>query len=89
MRALQGEAVHTWSFSKEAAAEKHIAQLQHNMLVAGTRKSVPSIINDTGKWIELSIEADPIYQTSHGIRAKSSKSGAVSFDLVEMEASHA
>ena len=25
----------------------------------------------------------------HGIRAKRSKSGAVSFDLVEMEASHA
>src|ERR1700731_449201 len=29
-----------WSFSEEAAAEKHMAQLQHNMLVAGTRKSV-------------------------------------------------
>jgi hypothetical protein len=24
-----------WSFSEEAAAEKHMAQLQHNMLVAG------------------------------------------------------
>src|SRR5450756_522469 len=34
-----------WSFSEEAAAEKHMAQLQHNMLVAGTRKSVLSIIN--------------------------------------------
>jgi predicted phage-related endonuclease len=33
-----------WSFSEEAAAEKHMAQLQHNMLVAGTRKSVLSII---------------------------------------------
>src|SRR6202795_1196960 len=52
-----------WSFSEEAAAEKHMAQLQHNMLVAGTRKSVLSIINGGGKWIELSIEADPIYQT--------------------------
>ena len=159
-----------WSFSEEAAAEKHMAQLQHNMLVAGTRKSVLSIINGGGKWIELSIEADPIYQTiliaaekafwravktgetpalfdyeppkprieavrvvdmnasnswaefaglfrdthgahtdherakaelktlmpedakeamGHGIRAKRSKSGAVSFDLVEMEGSHA
>ena len=29
-----------WSFSEEAAAEKHMAQLQHNMLVAGARKSV-------------------------------------------------
>ena len=52
-----------WSFSEEAAAEKHMAQLQHNMLVAGTRKSVLSIINGGGKWVELSIEADPIYQT--------------------------
>jgi predicted phage-related endonuclease len=159
-----------WSFSEEAAAEKHMAQLQHNMLVAGTKKSVLSIISGGGKWIELSIEADPIYQTiliaaekafwravktgetpalfdcdppkprieavrvvdmnasnswaefaglfcetrtahanherakselkslmpedakeamGHGIRAKRSKSGAVSFDLVEMEASHA
>ena len=159
-----------WSFSEEAAAEKHMAQLQHNMLVAGSKKSVLSIINGGGKWIELSIEADPIYQTiliaaekafwravktgeppalfdceppkpriqavrvvdmnasnswaefaalfrethqphldheraktelkelmpedakeamGHGIRAKRSKSGAVSFDLVEMEVSHA
>src|SRR5450432_121138 len=159
-----------WSFSDEAAAEKHMAQLQHNMLVAGTKKSVLSIINGGGKWIELSIDADPIYQTiliaaekafwravktgetpvlfdceppkpriqavrvvdmnasnswaefaelfrdthkayddherakselkglmpedareamGHGIRAKRSKSGAVSFDLVEMEVSHA
>src|SRR5476651_1857303 len=52
-----------WSFSEEGAAEKHMAQLQHNMLVAGTRKSVLSIISGGGKWIELSIEADPIYQT--------------------------
>ena len=52
-----------WSFTEEAAAEKHMAQLQHNMLVAGTKKSVLSIINGGGKWVELSIEADPIYQT--------------------------
>ena len=159
-----------WSFSEEAAAEKHMAQLQHNMLVAGVRKSVLSIINGGGKWVELTIEADPIYQTiliaaekafwravktgetpalfdceppkprieavrvvdmnasnswaefaglfrdthqahadherakselkglmpedakeamGHGIRAKRSKSGAVSFDLVEMEVGHA
>ena len=159
-----------WSFSEGAAAEKHMAQLQHNMLVAGTKKSVLSIITGGGKWIELSIEADPIYQTiliaaekafwravktgetpalfdceppkprieavrvvdmnasnswaefanlfcgtrqahadherakselralmpedakearGHGIRAKRTKSGAISFDLVEMEAGHA
>jgi predicted phage-related endonuclease len=138
-----------WSFSEEAAAEKHMAQLQHNMLVASTQKSVLSIINGGGKWVELSIEADPIYQTiliaaekafwravktgeppmlfdceplaelfrdtqgahtdherskselkglmpedakeamGHGIRAKRSKSGAVSFDRVETEVGHA
>jgi hypothetical protein len=50
-----------WSFSEEAAAEKYMTQLQHNMLVAGTKKSVLS--NGGGKWIELSIDADPIYQT--------------------------
>ena len=32
-----------WSFSEEAAAEKHMAQLQHNLLVARTKKSVLSI----------------------------------------------
>src|SRR5450631_4715257 len=52
-----------WSFSEEAAADKHMAQLQHNMLVAETKKSVLSIINGGGKCVELSIEADPIYQT--------------------------
>ena len=52
-----------WSFSEAAAAEKHMAQLQHNMLVAGTRKSVLSIITGGGTWIELSVDADPIYQT--------------------------
>jgi predicted phage-related endonuclease len=53
-----------WSFSEEAAAEKHMAQLQHNMLVAGTKKSVLSIINGGGKWIEISVEADPISRQS-------------------------
>lgn len=52
-----------WSFSEGAAAEKHMAQLQHNMLVAETKMSVLSIINGGGKWVELAIEADPIYQT--------------------------
>jgi predicted phage-related endonuclease len=159
-----------WSFSEQAAAEKHMAQLQHNMLVAGTKKSVLSIITGGGSWILLLVEADPIYQTiliaaekafwqsvktgepptlfdceppkpridavrvvdmtasnswaefaslfcqtrqahadherakselkglmpedakeaiGHGIRAKRSKSGAISFDLMENEAGHA
>ena len=50
-----------WSFSEEAAAEKHMAQLQHNMLVAGCKNSVLSIITGGGKWIEIAITADPVY----------------------------
>ena len=159
-----------WTFSEEAAAEKHIAQLQHNMWVANARSAVLSIITGGGKWVELSVHADPLYQhllitaekkfwrcvmsgeeprlfgvepprprleavrivdmsssnswaelaaiyrrtrpayqdhegakgelkklvpedvreaTGHGLRAKRSKSGAISFDLMEAEASHA
>ena len=52
-----------WSFSEEATAEKHMAQLQHNMLVVGAKTSVLSIINGGGKWHEISISADPLYQT--------------------------
>src|SRR6476619_7438984 len=50
-----------WSFSEEAAAEKHMAQLQHNMLVAGTKKSVLSIITGGGKSVEITIPMDPLY----------------------------
>jgi predicted phage-related endonuclease len=51
-----------WSFSEEAAAEKHMAQLQHNMWVTNARLSVLSIITGGGKWVELGIAADPLYQ---------------------------
>jgi predicted phage-related endonuclease len=51
-----------WSFSEEAAAEKHIAQLQHNMWVTNAKAAVLSIITGGGKWVELSISADPLYQ---------------------------
>jgi predicted phage-related endonuclease len=159
-----------WSFSEEAAAEKHMAQLQHNMWVTNSREAVLSIITGGGKWVEMTIPADSLYQhllitaerkfwrcvesgetprlflveaprprieavrvvdmstsnswaelagvfratrtayaeherakvelkalvpedakeaTGHGIRAKRSKSGAISFDLVDAEASHA
>ena len=42
-----------WSFSEEAAAEKHMAQLQHNMWVADARSAVLSIITGGGKWVEI------------------------------------
>jgi predicted phage-related endonuclease len=51
-----------WSFSEEAAAEKHMAQLQHNMWVTNARAGVLSIITGGGKWVEISIHADALYQ---------------------------
>ncbi len=159
-----------WSFSEEAAAEKYMAQLQHNMWVTHFRSSVLSIITGGGKWVEITIPMDPLYLSvlvsaekkfwrcvqsgetphlvnaepsrprieairivdmsssnswaefaavfrntraafldhegakselkalmpedareaiGHGVRAKRSKSGAVSFDVLETEATHA
>ena len=51
-----------WTFSEEAAAEKHMAQLQHNMWVVDSRSAVLSIITGGGKWVEMTIPADPLYQ---------------------------
>jgi predicted phage-related endonuclease len=159
-----------WAFSEEAAAEKYMPQLQHNMWVVAARSAVLSVITGGGKWVEITTHADPLYQhlivtaerkfwrcvesgepprlfgveppkprieavrtvdmsasnswaefadlyrstrqafldherskaelkalmpedakeaTGHGIRAKRSKSGAVSFDLQEVEGDHA
>src|SRR5580700_5255730 len=51
-----------WSFSEEAAAEKHTAQIQHNMWVANATGAVLSIITGGGKWVEIKLSADPLYQ---------------------------
>lgn len=51
-----------WTFSEEAAAEKHMAQLQHNMWVANAKSAVLSIITGGGKWVEIQVHADPLYQ---------------------------
>ncbi len=51
-----------WSFSEEAAAEKYMAQLQHNMWVVATRTAVLSVITGGGKWVEITTHADPLYQ---------------------------
>jgi predicted phage-related endonuclease len=51
-----------WSFSEEAAAEKHMAQLQHNMWVTNATGAVLSIITGGGKWVEIKIPADSLYQ---------------------------
>jgi predicted phage-related endonuclease len=51
-----------WSFSEEMAAERHMAQLQHNMWVINARAAVLSIITGGGKWVEMKIPADSLYQ---------------------------
>ena len=50
-----------WSFDEQAAAEKHMAQVQHNMWVTHARSAVLSIITGGGKWVEISIPMDPLY----------------------------
>jgi hypothetical protein len=49
-----------WSFSEEAAAEKYMAQVRHNMWVTHLRTSVLSIITG-GKWVEITIRMDPLH----------------------------
>ena len=51
-----------WSFSEEAAAEKYMPQLQHNMWVVNARSAVLSVITGGGKWLEITTHADPLYQ---------------------------
>jgi predicted phage-related endonuclease len=51
-----------WSFSEEAAAEKHMAQLQHNMWVTNATVAVLSVITGGGKWVEITVPADRLYQ---------------------------
>jgi predicted phage-related endonuclease len=51
-----------WSFSEEAAAEKPMPQLQHNMWVINATAAVLSIITGGGKWVEIKISADSLYQ---------------------------
>jgi predicted phage-related endonuclease len=51
-----------WYFSEEAAAEKYMPQLQHNMWVVAARTAVLSVITGGGKWVEILAHADPLYQ---------------------------
>src|SRR5215471_14929838 len=51
-----------WSFSEEEAAEKYMPQLQHNMWVVAARAAVLSVITGGGKWVEITTNADPLYQ---------------------------
>jgi predicted phage-related endonuclease len=51
-----------WSFSEEAAAEKYMPQLQHNMWVVAAKSAVLSVITGGGKWVQITTHADPLYQ---------------------------
>ena len=53
-----------WAFTEEAAAEKHMAQLQHNMWVVAARSAVLSIITGGGKWVEIKISRRPALPAS-------------------------
>jgi predicted phage-related endonuclease len=51
-----------WAFSEEAAAEKYMPQLQHNMWVVEAKTAVLSVITGGGKWVEIKTHADALYQ---------------------------
>src|ERR1700747_602716 len=51
-----------WSFSEEGAAEKYMAQLQHNMWVTSAATAVLAVITGGGKWVEITVAADSLYQ---------------------------
>jgi predicted phage-related endonuclease len=59
---FEGKFMLPWSFSEEAAAEKYMPQLQHNMWVVAARTAVLSVITGGGKWVEILAHADPLYQ---------------------------
>jgi hypothetical protein len=45
---------------EEAAAQKHMPQLQHNLWVTNARAAVFSIITGDGKWLEIKVSADSL-----------------------------
>jgi predicted phage-related endonuclease len=51
-----------WAFTEEGAAEKYMAQLEHNMWVVNARSAILSVITGGGKWVEIKVHADPLYQ---------------------------
>jgi hypothetical protein len=51
-----------WCFSEEVPPKRYMPQLQHNMWVAAEGGSVLSVITGGGKWVEIKVQADPLYQ---------------------------
>src|SRR3954462_6416924 len=52
-----------WNFAEDVAADKHMPQLQHNMLVTGACRAYLSILTGGAKWVYMEVDADPVYQT--------------------------
>jgi hypothetical protein len=48
--------------SPPSKKNEHMAQLQHNMWVTNAKASALSIITGGGKWVEIAIGADSLYQ---------------------------
>lgn len=76
-----------WTFSEEAAAEKHMAQLQHNMWVTNSRSAVLSIITGGGKWVEMTVNADPSISTYFSPQKRSSGAASWTASLLVYSAS--
>jgi len=49
-------------FLGRGRCEKHMPQLRHNRGVANAGSAVLSIVTGGGKWVELTLRADPLYQ---------------------------
>jgi YqaJ-like viral recombinase domain len=95
-----------WSFSEEGAAQKYMAQVQHNMWVTHLRSSVLSIITGGGKWVEITIPIDPLYlsvlvstekkfwrcvqsgETPHLIKAEPPRPRIEAIRIIDMSASN-
>jgi hypothetical protein len=95
-----------WSFSEEAAAEKYMAQLQHNMWVTHAKSSALSIITGGGKWVEIAVPMDPLYlavlvaaekkfwwcvqsgETPHLVNAEPPRARIEAIRIVDMSASN-
>ena len=65
-----------WSFSEEAAGQKYMPQLQHNMWVVAARSAVLSVITGGGKWVE-DRPPMPIHSISTSLSPLKESSGAV------------
>jgi predicted phage-related endonuclease len=56
---FEAKFMRAWNFAEDVAADKHMVQLQHNMLVA--RRPPRLRLNPDGgaKWVSIEVEADP------------------------------